>query len=108
MQFVRGAPVAEELAHPLGEYGEAGFEVVAALVDMHVAGATEEDLQSLLYFSRSHLVEGNEAHITIRLEHLLQGGLGAVALVLNVTFHINYKISGIYKLHLFSFRCNKC
>lgn len=69
------------------EYGDAGFEVIAALVDMYVAGATEEYFQSLLYFLRSHLIKGNEAHIAIRFEHLLESGLRVAVLVLNVTFH---------------------
>jgi hypothetical protein len=90
LQLLRVAPVAQELCHLLGEYGEAGLEIVAALVDVDMAGATEENFQSLLYFFGSDLIEGDEADVALRFKQLLWCGFGLAVLVLNVAFHMNY------------------
>lgn len=80
------APLAEKLADLLREDGEAGLEVVAALMNMYVASTAEEDLKSLLDPLRRDPVERHKADIAIGFQDVLKRRLGG-HLLLNLRSH---------------------
>jgi hypothetical protein len=84
-----GATLTEKLADSLREDGEVGFEVIAALVCMHVAATAEEDVESLLDASGDYLRVGHEADSTLALQDVLEGRPALQLLLMLSTHSIN-------------------